>query len=527
MNHTPDRSQGGLTRRCRSSVALAALLACCVGASSCLVGPDYRTPHAEVPTAWSQSGATLECTADEHVCWWQAFNDPALVTLVEQALAQNLTLRQAGLRVIQARALRGIAVGQLYPQSQGAYAGASARDVSESSPEGLGDGEYQEYSIGLEAAWELDFWGRFRRGIEAADALLEASLADYDDLSVLLAADVATSYLLLRSLQAQLAITRANVESQRDTLELTRIRFEVGAVSELDVATAQATLSNTRALVPELEDAARQATFALCVLLGRVPSDLSHELGPGGAAPEAPADIALGIPADLLRRRPDVRRAERIAAALCAEIGVAEADFYPSVTVRGLTGFRTSTFSVPGLSPDASDLFDADSFEGFIGLGVDWPLLNYGRIENNVRAADARFQEALVAYQDVVLRAAAEVEGGLSSFLRSRERAALLAESVTAAERTVELALIQYRQGATDFLRVNQAQVELLERQNSVVIARANTARSAVATYRALGGGWQSRDERALVPQQTIDEMRARTDWGDILAPASTTETRP
>ncbi len=498
-----------------AAVVLAACLAVSIGGSGCMVGPDYTPPRAEVSDAWLD----IEARSDEDARWWRNFGDPTLDSLVEQAIGQNLTLRQAGLRVIQARALRGIAVGQFFPQTQAATGQASINSVSENSPQGLGDQSYRDYSIGLEAAWELDFWGRFRRGIEAADAALDASVADYDGVLVLLAADVASVYVLLRSLQEQLAFTRTNVESQQDTLELTRIRFDAGAVSELDVSTARATLSNTQALIPELEDGLRQATMALCVLLGRAPSDLAVELGDSKPVPSAPAEIAAGIPADLLRRRPDVRRAERIAAALSAEIGVAAADLYPSVTLAGLTGFRTSTFDSPGRSPDAGDLLDADSFEGFIGLDVNWPILNYGRIRNSVRAADARFQEAAVAYQNAVLQAAAEVEAGLSSFLRSRERAAFLAESVTAAQRTVELSLIQYRQGAADFLRVNQAQVDLVERENSLVISRASIAQGAIATYRALGGGWETRADNEFVPQQTIDEMRARTNWGDILAP--------
>jgi outer membrane protein TolC len=255
------------------------------------------------------------------------------------------------------------------------------------------------------------------------------------------------------------------------------------------------------------------------VLLGRTPSDLAVELERAGPVPLAPAEIAVGIPADLLRRRPEVRRAERTAAALSAQIGVATSDLYPSVTIKGLSGFHTSDSRSPGLAPGAHNLLDADSFEGFIGLDVNWAILNYGRIENNIRASDARFQEAAVAYQQTVLQAAADVEAALSTFLRSREQAAFLTESVTAAQRTLDLSLIQYRQGAVDFLRVNQAQVDLVSRQNSLVIARASVAQGAIATYRALGGGWETRIGSEFVPQQTIDQMRARTNWGDILSP--------
>jgi NodT family efflux transporter outer membrane factor (OMF) lipoprotein len=499
--------------------------------AGCLVGPDYQTPHADVADAWmdvktpasgpTSANAPGDARQDsrQDVRWWSTFRDPILDALIEHAVVQNLTLREAGLRVIRARALRGIAVGEFFPQSQAATANVSDNRISKNSPRGIADRSYSEYSLGLEAAWELDFWGKFRRGIESADASLDASVAEFDSVLVVLAADVASDYVTIRSLQEQLGNTRANVQAQQDTLELTRVRFNAGAVSELDVATAQATLSNTQSLLPRLEDSLRQATLSLCVLLGRTPSNLEAELGGAGPIPATPSEIALGIPADLLRRRPDVRRAERTAAALSAQIGVATADLYPSVTITGTTGFHTSTSQSPALSPHASDLLDADSFEGFIGLDVNLPILNYGRIHDNVLVADAQFQEAVVAFRNTVLQAAADVEAGLSSFLRSRDEAARLSESVTAAQRTLELSLIQYRQGAADFLRVNQAQVDLVERQNRLVIARASVAQGAIATYRALGGGWETRAGREFVPQETIDEMRARTDWGEILSP--------
>jgi len=497
-----------------------ACLVASIGLGGCLVGPKYAPPRVDLPDAWSDLKSPTAAPPAASARWWDSFDDPTLSSLVERAVAQNLTLRQAGLRVLEARALRGIAAGQFFPQTQDAVGAASANRISRNSPQGaLRDRSYQEYSLGLEAAWELDFWGRFRRGIESADASLEATVADYDAALVLVAADVASNYVAIRSIQEQLGFTRANLASQQDTLDLSRVRFDAGAVSELDVATAQATLANTRSLVPELEDALRQAKLALCVLLGRTPSDLETELGEARPVPTAPAGIALGLPADLLRRRPDVRRAERAAAALCAQIGVATSDLYPALTLGGATGFRTSTSETVALTPYAHNLLDTDSFEGFIGLDFRWPILNYGRIRNNIRAADARFEQAAVAYQNAVLQAAAEVESGLSTLLRGRERAAFLAESVAAAQRTVELSLIQYRFGAVDFLRVNQAQVDLVERQNSLVRARAIAVRGAIDTYRALGGGWEVRAGREFVPRETIDRLRARTSWGDLLAP--------
>ncbi len=492
------------------------------GAGGCKVGPDYTRPAAPVADQWIDPAAAApgEAPAPSPE-WWTQFGDPVLEGLVRQALDQNLTLRAAGLRVLQARAVRGITAGEFFPQQQQAFGGIAANQFSENTPEGLGDNSLTRSSIGLQAAWELDFWGKFRRAIESSDAALLATVADYDTVLVALAADVAATYVQARSFQERLQLARSNVQLQEDTLRLTEIRFKAGAVSQLDVVTAKALLSSTQALIPQFEDGLRQSIVALCVLLGRTPSDLEQELGGPGVVPTPPANIALGIPADLMRRRPDVRRAERIAAAACAQIGVAEADFYPSISIAGATGFAAADFTSGGVSADLGDLFDSDSFEGFIGLNVNWAFLNYGRIANNVRLQDAQFQEAVTQYQDTVLRAAADVEGGLSAFLRSRERADRLAETVEAQQRAADLALIQYKAGAVDFIRVNFAQTDLVEQQDQLASARADSALGAVATYRALGGGWEVRlvgGGREFIPAETADEMKARTNWGDLIS---------
>lgn len=485
-----------------------------------MVGPEYRRPEASLNGGWLLESNAASDAALANARWWEVFQDQTLTSLVEAALHQNLSLRVAGLRVIEARAARGIAVGQFFPQLQQIVGGVDANQVSANGPTGSGDRSFATDSLGLQAAWELDFWGKFRRGIEAADAELLMSIADYDSVLVSLVADVATNYILVRSLEERLDFARGNAKLQAETLELTNARFRAGAVSELDVSTAKATLANTQALIPDLENALRQTTLALCVLLGRTPSALEPELAPGaaGGVPEAPAQIATGIPADLLRRRPDVRAAERYAAAQSARIGQAEADFYPSVSITGATGFESSTFQ-GARRPDLGNIADADSFSGFIGLQVNWPILNYGRIENNVRVRDARYEQAVALYQDTVLRAAADVEGGLSEFLRGRERAAHLQEAVSASQRSVELSLIQYRAGAVDFIRVNDAQTELFLQQDNLVASRASIALGAVRTYRAVGGGWEVRKGGEFIDDATAERMRARTDWGNVLAP--------
>lgn len=504
--------------RLGSTGTLAILLA----AGGCMVGPNYQRPEAAVNGSW-QPGNSATDTSTANVCWWETFNDPGLTALVQDARSQNLTLKQAGLRVLEARAALGISVGRFFPQVQDAVAGIQANQLSLNDAGTAGnDRSFSNTGIGLQAAWELDFWGKFRRGIEAADATVQFTVADYDAVLVSLAASVASNYILIRSLEERLMFTRANVKLQADTLALTQTRFRLGAVSELDVSTARSTLANTQALIPDQENALRQTKLALCVLLGRTPSDLEAELAmPSGASPrvpEAPTQIAAGIPADLLRRRPDVRSAERAAAAQSARIGEASADLYPRISIVGATGFVSSTFQ-GSVSPSLGNVFDANSFAGFIGLQVNWPVLNYGRIRGNIRVQDARFEQAVAAYQESVLRAAGEVEGGLSEFLRSKERAGFLAEAVLASQRSAELSLIQYRAGAVDFIRVNTAQTELVQQQDSLVVARASIALGAVKTYRALGGGWEIRQGQEFVDPETVERMRNTTDWGDVLSP--------
>lgn len=488
--------------------------------SGCKVGPDYTRPDAAVNQEWLDQ-APGASAVEPNQRWWETFSDPVLTSLVESAYKQNLSLRVAGLRVIQARAQRGIAVGQFFPQLQEATGTLGNTQISANDVSSGSDRSFAEASVGLQAMWELDFWGKFRRGIEAADAEVLATVADYDAVLVSLAADVATNYILIRSLQERLEYARANVDLQAQTLALTEARFRAGAVSELDVTTARSTLANTKALIPEFEDSLRQTTLALCLLLGRTPSSLEPELAASGSVsrvPEVPSEIAIGIPADLLRRRPDVRAAERFAAAQSARIGVATADLFPQISIMGATGFVSTNFE-GARRPDLGNIFDADSFAGFIGLQVNWPILNYGRIENNILVQDALYEQAVATYQDSVLRAAADVEGGLSALLHAREQTVHLAESVDASKRSTDLSLIQYRAGAVDFIRVNDAQTVLVEQQDRLVSSRAAIAIGAVRTFRALGGGWEIRDGREFVDSETADRLRKRDGWNSYLAP--------
>lgn len=375
------------------------------------------------------------------------------------------------------------------------------------------DDSFSSLQFGFNVAWELDFWGRFRRGIEAADANFAASVADYDNLLVALTADVASAYVLIRTLDERIRVANENVDIQRRSFEIADVRFQSGEVSELDARQAETLLRTTQATIPALQAARRQAQNALSILLGMAPSDLREMLGGPGKIPQAPTEVAVGMPADLLRRRPDIRRAEFDAAAQSARIGVARADLFPQIFLAGTVGLNSSDTG----ATDLIDLFEGQSVFGSVGPAFNWPILNYGRLKNNVRVQDARLQELLVAYQNTVLRAAGEVEDGLVGFLRAQDQTAFLEQSVAAARRSVELALVQYRAGLVDYTRVLNTQQLLVQQDDFLTVSRGDIPRNLIGVYKALGGGWEIRRDIEVVPEAVVEEMRTRTDWGDLL----------
>lgn len=377
------------------------------------VGPEYCKPAAPVAQDWIDVGdATLRPDTEMLACWWQVFRDPTLDALIVNASQQNLTLRQAGFRVLQARAARAIVAGNFWPQQQqhtGSYS-RNAISVSALNIPFLPDRYISQWDTGFNLAWELDFWGRFRRAIESADADLDASVEGYDQVLVTLLGDVALTYVEVRTFQKRVDLARRNAELQRETFNIADARFRGGQVSELDADQAMSALAQTEAAIPALELRVRQAENRLCILLGVPPRDLETILG-RGPIPVTPPEVGVGIPAELLRRRPDVRRAERQVAAQSALVGVATADLYPHIAVTGTIGLSAR---------DYGDLFRSESFRGSIGPSFSWDILNYGRLLNSIRLQDAVLAERIVAYQQSVLQANVEVENGLAQFLRSQ-----------------------------------------------------------------------------------------------------------
>ena len=488
--------------------------------SGCAVGPDFTRPQVKVSQTWLEAGdQRVKTEPVEYRNWWRVFDDPVLDQLIARAYRENLSLKIAGVRVLEARAQLGIASGGLYPQTQQAFGSLRYNRVSERAPQALFSSNlnYRQSEIGLLASWELDFWGKFRRAIESANASWFVSIANYDSALVSLTAGVANSYIMIRTLGKRLDIARQNVETQKESLKIAEARFQYGTASQLDVEQAKTVLFNTLASIPVLETQLRQATDALNVLLGLPPTDLVDFLKDASEIPVSSAQVVVGIPADLLRRRPDIRSAEQQAAAQCARIGVAKADLYPAFSLTGNFGFLSSDVGNFKLS----DMFQWKSRTAQMGPSFQWNILNYGRIKNNVRVEDARFQELLIAYQNAVLTAQQEVEDNLAAFLKAQDQAAFLAQGVSSAKMSLDLAVLQYREGIVDFTTVLVAQQALLNGQDSLASALGNISGSLVGVYRALGGGWEIREGKDLVPPEIKEEMRKRTHWGKLLAPAS------
>jgi NodT family efflux transporter outer membrane factor (OMF) lipoprotein len=458
------------------------------------VGPNYGRPPAPVAPEWIDADDKRVRTATDDLSkWWTVFHDPVLDSLICYAYRQNLTLREAAFRVLQARAQLCIDVGGLFPQRQqmtGDYTrnAVSRETANAQTVNGVGNLTtfkrwFQQFDYGFNLSWELDFWGRLRRTIESSRGTLQASVEDYDDVLVTLLGDVATNYTLFRTTQLRIKYARENVALQQKTLTIVEGRFKAGTTNELDVVQARSTLEQTEAGIQELEITLRQTGNQLCILLGVPPEELQARLGPG-PIPTAPPEVAAGIPADLIRRRPDVRRAERHAAAQCAQIGVAEAEFYPIISLNGSFGWSSQYIG---------NLFKEQAVNGTFGPAYQWNILNYGRLLNNVRFQDARFQELVAFYQNSVLTAAQDVENGLVTFLRAQLRERSQAASVKDAERAVQIALAQYTQGAIDLTRVTLLQQNLVQQQDTLALAQGEIVTGLIQVYRALGGGWQIR----------------------------------
>jgi NodT family efflux transporter outer membrane factor (OMF) lipoprotein len=458
------------------------------------VGPNYHKPPAPVASEWIDSRSRGVNVATKDLCgWWTAFNDPKLNALIEMAYQQNLTLRSAGTRILAARAQRNIAVGTLFPQTQEAFYDYRHTQASANTANPIPNRFFDDNAIGFNLSWELDFWGRFRRGIEAAEAELDVSVENYDDALVLLISEVASTYVEIRVFQQRIKYVEDNIAYQTEFVKEAESRQKGGAGRLIDQAQMRSNLYDTRSLKEQFEIGLRQANNRLCVLLGIPVRDLLPELGEGDIPGwDIPPEVAVGMPADLLRRRPDLRRAERQVAAQSARIGIATANLYPRISLVGSLGYEAENFS---------DLFSSRSFFGTIGPSLHWDILNYGRLVNGIRFQDAQFQTAVLDYQQLALVAGREVEDALVLFLRSQSRTRQLTESAREAKIAVEQANELRKALKFDF---NQAFVTtnfLVQEQDKLAQSRGDIALGFIQIYKALGGGWEIRlPPRAPVP---------------------------
>ncbi|MBM4293752.1 MAG: efflux transporter outer membrane subunit [Deltaproteobacteria bacterium] len=468
--------------------------------AGCAVGPDFQPPEPKAPEGWhslakpgpAQASLTTPRPVNL-VDWWQAFNDPVLTSLMQMALSANLDLKLAEARIRQARATRGTVASGFYPAIDAtAFYRRSKSGSGSLNPAGGGGqpsvgavgGERSLFQIGLDAAWEIDIFGGVRRGIEAADADIRAAVEDRRDVLVTLAGEVGTNYLNLRGLQQEIAIARKNLESQKKTADITRRRFEAGYVSRLDLANADAQVATTESQIPRLESSAQAAIYTIGVLLGKEPAVLAKELAIHGPIPPNPPEVPVGLPSDILRRRPDIRRAEAQLHAATARIGVAVADLFPRFSLTGSFGASGSKLS----------LLDARGSFWSYGPSVTWPIFDAGRIRWNIKVQDALQEQALLTYEKTVLTALKDVETALVAHAKEQEQRKSLAEAVTNNRQAVDLSMKLYLVGKTDFLNVLNAQRSLFVTEVALAQSTRNLGANLVALYKALGGGWEKHE---------------------------------
>lgn len=450
------------------------------------VGPNHRPPTANVACEWQQYNSpyvigTQNAVVDDS--WWEVFNDAEILRFVSTANSGYLPLKSAMLRVQEQCFIRNIAVGNLFPQEQEAFGRYNRIQFGENGNQvgipGLGQ-SFDLWEMGFNASWEIDVWGRLRRLVESSTAEVQASVEDVHDVRLSLTADVVSTYTLIRVLQQRIQIARDQVEAQEKTLRIAEARLKNGSATKLDVTQATAIAESTRATIPQLESELRQANNQLCLLLG-VPTQVLFDDKNIGEIPSTPEQVVVGLPRDLLRRRPDIRRAERKIASQSAQIGVAAAELFPTFALRGTINWQSFKLS---------RLFESAANAGAIAPGFRWNLLNYGRLKNRVCVERTRLEQAIVGYRQTVLNANAEVEDALTVFVKKKEEIVAIQRAVEATRESLEIATTQYREGSVDLDRVNNLRKDLIRQLDLETAAQGQAAIALIRVYKTMGGGW-------------------------------------
>ena len=460
------------------------------GAGGCVVGPDYRRSASHAPAAWSSPVANgLTNGAAASASWWTSFNDPELDSLIGRAVRSNPDLLVAEARLRQSRALREMSAANFWPTLDASASVARAKQSMNQPLIGslpLPPGfpfEYTVYNGAFDAAWEIDLFGGKRRALEAATAEYEGAIEIRNDAMLSLLAEVARSYIELRGSQRRLEIARNDLERQRESLELTRARFQTGVVSELDVTRSAALLAGTWAAIPPLDTAVRQAIHGIAVLLGQEPGELVAELSTPASMPLMPPEVPIGLPSDLLRRRPDVRLAERQLAAETARIGVAEAEWFPKLSLTGDVGLESTSFG---------KWFKPGSLFWSLGPSLQWRALDFGRVRAQVRAQTAVQEAALATYEKAVLVSVKEAENAVVAYAQEQNRHQALADQVAESRRSLVMADSLFAKGRVNFLDVLDARRSLYQADDMLAVSDQAVAIDLIALYKALGGGWET-----------------------------------
>lgn len=498
----------------------------------CKVGPNFKQPEAHVPDGFAAGLAPATQPSADLTTWWTTFNDSQLNDLEQRAAQTNLDLRLATARLREARAQRGFVAADLLPpvDANGSYS-HSRRSLNGSSvtgPTGTTGGtpptgfsltkrEADLFNVGFDSTWEIDVFGGIQRAIEAADADIRAAEEDRRNVMVSLMAEVARDYLDLRGAQRQLQITRNNLQTQQDTLGLIRQKFKAGLTSDLDVSRQEAQLRTTASTVPQLQQQVLLDIHAISVLLGEPPAMLIEQLSPDAPLPEAAPAVPVGLPSDLLRRRPDIRRAEAQLASATANIGVATSDLFPKFSLTGSFGYQSQKFT---------NLVDQKSQFWSIGPAATWRIWDWGQIRSNIEVQNARQEQALVTYHQTVLTALREVEDSLVSYDRERARRQELADAVRANRRSLDVANQLYQRGLIDFLTVLDTQRSLLATEQLLVQSDTLVSSNLVQLYKALGGGWEGAGEAPSVPPAPLVPTTQVSDISSDIA-ATTQPTQP
>lgn len=501
------RAAKGAWSPMRARCGLCAVLALGLLAG-CAVGPDYTQPEPRVPDRWHQDlvRGLSEGRADLRT-WWVLLDDPALDGLIDRANRGNLDVKRAVSRLLEARARVGLAAGEELPSVE-AQGELERGRLSEGVQQELGSSRRRTstlHQLGLDASWELDLWGRIGRNVESADAALQATLEDYRDVLVSLYAEVATAYVEIRTLQARIDAAQGNVATQRQTLQLVRDRRRAELASDVEIAQAQLNLATTEALIPQLRIQLQQAIHRLGVLLGEEPTALYGALAPRRPLPRPPASVAVGLPSDLLRQRPDIRSAERRLASQTAQIGVATADLYPRFTLSGFLAFQKY---------GPSDFFNRDNIGYGLGPTVIWNVFDGGRIRSNIAVQDATTEQALLFYEQTVLSALRETQDALVGYIQESERRDVLRRSVVAANDAVRLVTSLYVSGLTDFQNVQDQQRSKFQQDDAFAQSQGLVIQNLISLYRALGGGWTPPADRPTKPASGTAEKPQKAGAG-------------